>query len=80
MKGGTKHHCRNNSRVFRTVQDAQVNRGTDEPWRCSHRAHDPRGDGDSRDRSHPVNDSASRSSETSDSGASETTYTETNES
>ena len=46
------------------VQDSARRTGeTDEQWRCSHRAHDPRDDGNSQDRSHPVNDSASRSSE-----------------
>ena len=55
----------------RTVQDTRVNRVTDELRRRSHRAHDPRGDGHSRDHPGPVNDSASHSSEMNDSGASE---------
>ena len=41
----TRH---NSSHVFRTVPDARANRETDELWRCSHRAHDHIGDGDSR--------------------------------
>ena len=57
-----EHHRGNNRHAFRTVLDARVNRATDELWRC--------GDGDSRI---AHNDSASRSDEMSDSGASETT-------